>query len=317
MKKILITGGAGFIGSNLAQLLLQKGYAVDVIDNLITGTKNNIDEIRHGHLNFINEDVLSSQYLNKTKEQYEIVYHLASPASPKQYVKYPIETLMVNSLGTKNVLDYVIKSKSLSFVFASTSEIYGDPLVHPQIEEYWGNVSPNGERSCYDEAKRFGEALCSSYIRKYGCDIRVARIFNTYGPHMEKDDGRVISNFVVQALQNKDISIHGDGKQTRSFCFVEDMCKALYLLGTRPQAKNKTINLGNTDEKTIEEIAQLVASLTHSSSQIVFKELPPDDPKRRKPNISRAKEILGWESEIDIRQGLLLTIEYFKKRFSL
>ncbi len=318
MKKILITGGAGFIGSNLVELLLRKDSQIWVIDNFLTSSAENIKRfIKHPRFRFIETDLITAN-LEKTlnNTSFDIVYHLASPASPKQYIKHPLRTLMVNSSGTFKILKYMKKTKSKIFIYASSSEIYGDPLKHPQAEDYWGNVNPIGERSCYDEGKRFGEALCVSYFRKHHLDIRVARIFNTYGPNMEKDDGRAISNFVVQALQNKPLTIYGDGQQTRSFCYVSDLIEGLYRLGIK-SVRGEVINLGNNNEKKIIEIAKLIKSLTNSSSKIVFKPLPKDDPKKRKPNIEKAIKLLHWQSKTPLEKGLNLTINYFKERLCL
>lgn len=311
---ILITGGAGFIGSNLSQYYLQKKDKVTVIDNLLTGSINNIQPfLNNDNYRFLNFDLLDFN-LDKL-DNIDVIYHLASPASPKKYKKYPIETLMVNAYGTKKLLDYMIKKNSKTFVFASTSEVYGDPLVHPQIETYWGNVNPIGTRSCYDEAKRFAEALIMSYFRKYNLNIRIARIFNTYGSNMEKDDGRVISNFISQSLNNESMTIYGDGKQTRSFCYVSDMVKALYLLASKDSIKGEIINLGNPNEVTILKLADLIKSLIKSNSQFVFKKIDSDDPKKRKPDIGKAKKLLGWQPSIALENGLQKTIKYFKERY--
>jgi len=318
MRKILIAGGAGFIGSNLAKFLLDKNYQVWVLDNLLTSSLENIRHFfNHPAFRFIKEDLTTvdlEAVLNKLP--FDLIYHLASPASPKQYINYPLETLMVNSLGTLKLLNYAKKTKSKVFIYASSSEVYGDPLEHPQKEDYWGNVNPIGQRSCYDEGKRFGEALCMAYFRKFHLDIRVARIFNTYGPNMEKDDGRVISNFIVQALQNKPLTIYGSGQQTRSFCYVSDLVEGLYSMGVK-SARGEVINLGNSQEEKIITIAQLIKKLTKSSSEIIFQPLPEDDPRRRKPDISKAIKLLGWQPKIPLEEGLKSTIKYFKQRFNL
>lgn len=309
--KILITGVAGFIGSNLLEFFLSQNHEVFGIDNFITGSKKNIEQFKnHTSFHFWEKDLLDFD----TSEfgSIDIVYHLASPASPPQYKKYPVETLLVNSLGTKKLLESVKKNGSGTFVLASTSEIYGNPLEHPQTETYWGNVNPVGERSCYDEAKRFSEALSMAYFRTYRLDIRIARIFNTYGPHMEKNDGRVISNFVNQALENIPLTIYGDGSQTRSFCYVSDMVRALCLLGTTQHISGEIINLGNSQEKSILEIARLIQAMTKTQSQITFQKKGADDPERRKPDISKAQKLLQWNPEISLEEGLSKTIEYFK-----
>lgn len=309
--KILITGVAGFIGSNLLEFFLSKNHEVIGIDNYVTGSKKNIEQFKdHPLFHFFEKDLLD--FDTENLDAIDIIYHLASPASPPQYKKYSIETLLVNSLGTKKMLDVLKKNPSATFVLASTSEVYGNPMEHPQTETYWGNVNPVGERSCYDEAKRFAEAISMAYFRKHSLDIRIARIFNTYGPHMEKNDGRVISNFVNQALENKPLTIYGDGSQTRSFCYVSDMVRALYLLGTTKQLQGEIINLGNPQEKSILEIARLIQTMTKTQSQIAFQEKDADDPERRKPDITKAQKLLGWNPEISLEDGLNQTIVYFK-----
>lgn len=315
---ILITGGAGFIGSNLAFFLVKNKHHVWVVDNFITGSKHNLQPLLNNPLfSFINADVSKNKYLQKLKSiNFDIIYHLASPASPVQYEKYPLETLLVNSLGSKILLDFIREARQTKFVFASTSEVYGDPLEHPQKESYWGNVNSYGPRSCYDEAKRFGESLCYTYLHKYGVDVRIVRIFNTYGPNMERHDGRVISNFIVQALTGQPITVYGDGKQTRSFCYIADMIEGLWLIGNK-KISGEVINLGQNQENSILDIANLIKSLTYSNSSIVFKPLPQDDPKRRQPDISKAKKLLGWKPKTNLKQGLKTTINYFKNRFSL
>ncbi|MFA5136246.1 MAG: UDP-glucuronic acid decarboxylase family protein [Patescibacteria group bacterium] len=312
--KVLITGCAGFIGSNFVSHLLSESHEVYGIDNLLTGSMQNIDDLRENkRFTFYQEDVLSFDF--SYLPSCDIIYHLASPASPIQYKKHPVETLMVNSLGTKRVLDYMVNSKSKRLVISSTSEVYGDPHEHPQNEAYWGNVNPVGVRSCYDEGKRFSEAMAMTYYRKYGQDVRIARIFNTYGPNMEKEDGRVVSNFIMQALLQKPVTIYGTGKQTRSFCYISDMIDGLYKLGTTDNIKGEIVNLGNTDEKTILELAQIIINLTSSSSQIIFRPIDGDDPKKRKPEITKAMRLLGWRTNIPLEEGLRKTIDYFKKRF--
>lgn len=308
---ILITGVAGFIGSHLCDNVLKNGHSVLGIDNFITGSQKNIahltdnPQFRIINKNFITFDPTSLQH------EVDIVFHLASPASPIQYKKYPIETLEVNSIGTKNALE-IAKLHNATFVYASTSEVYGDPLEHPQTETYWGNVNPNGVRACYDEAKRFGEAMAMTYLRMHHVKVKIARIFNTYGPRMDVLDGRVVSNFIVQALQNKPITLYGPGSQTRSFCFVDDLVDGLWRLATKNCENGSVINLGNPNEKTIKEIAEIIKELTQSKSAIIEQPIDEDDPKKRKPDISRAKLILDWHPTVDLMTGLTKTIEYFK-----
>lgn len=313
--KILITGAAGFIGSNLSKYLLDQQHEVFGVDNFITGSQQNIDLFTdYKNFLFFKGNVEDFDFTSKIGKV-ALIFHLASPASPIQYVKHPIQTLTANSVGTKNLLDFMIKTKSDRFVLASTSEIYGNPLVHPQREDYWGNVNPNGERSCYDEGKRFAEALALTYLRLHGVDIRIARIFNTYGPNMEKDDGRVISNFICQSLSKQPITVYGDGLQTRSFCFVADMVTGLVLLGTKSDLKGEVINLGNPDERTILNMAKLIKQKTATESKIVFKPKGKDDPERRRPDITKAQKLLDWTPKVVLEDGLIATIEYFKKRF--
>lgn len=318
MQKVLVTGGAGFIGSNLVSFLLQNNYEIVVIDNLITGQIKNIEPfLQNKNFKFIEKN-LNEINLEKElgKNNFDIVFHLASPASPIQYKKNPIETSLVNSYGTYKLLEYIKDNPNTKFLFASTSEVYGDPFIHPQVEEYFGNVNPNGVRSCYDESKRMGESFCMTYFRNFNLDIRIFRIFNTFGPNMEKEDGRVISNFIVQALQNKPITIYGDGNQTRSFCFVDDLIKGIYLMSQK-DIKGKIINLGNPQEMKILEIAEIIKKLTNSNSKISFEKITEDDPKKRQPDISKAKALLNWEPVVKLEDGLLKAIEYFKLRFNL
>ncbi len=308
---ILITGVAGFIGSHLCDNVLKNGHSVLGIDNFITGSQKNIAHLTDNpQFRIINKNLIT---FDPTSLQHEvdIVFHLASPASPIQYKKYPIETLEVNSIGTKNALE-IAKLHNATFVYASTSEVYGDPLEHPQTETYWGNVNPNGVRACYDEAKRFGEAMAMTYLRTHQVKVRIARIFNTYGPRMDVLDGRVVSNFIVQALQNKPITLYGPGSQTRSFCFVDDLVDGLWRLATKNCENGSVINLGNPNEKTIKEIAEIIKELTQSKSAIIEQPIDEDDPKKRKPDISRAKLILDWHPTVDLMTGLTKTIEYFK-----
>lgn len=318
MQRILITGGAGFIGSNLAKLYLDRQEKVFVIDNLLTGSKTNVEPfLLNNNFKFINEDLLNLDLKKLFKGyHFDLIFHLASPASPKQYIRHPLETLLVNSAGTNEILRFAVDSGCQKIIYASTSEVYGDPKVHPQTESYWGNVNPTGPRSCYDEAKRFGEALCMTYWRKYNLNISIARIFNTFGPNMEKDDGRVISNFIVQALSASPMTVYGSGKQTRSFCYVSDLVDFLDLM-SKVEIAGEIINVGNPEEIKIIEIARLIKKMTNSSSRIVFNSLPEDDPKRRKPDITKASNILGWQPKLSLKDGLDKTIKYFKMRFNL
>lgn len=309
--QIVITGSAGFIASHLTEHLLSLGHSVIGIDNFITGSKKNIEHLlTNKALTFVEHDIIDFDYTT-IEGPVDVVFHLASPASPIQYKKYPIETLEVNSIGTKKALEFATK-KNATFVYASTSEVYGDPLVHPQVESYWGNVNPNGVRSCYDEAKRFGEAMCMSYVRKHKTNVRIARIFNTYGPRMDINDGRVVSNFIVQALKNEPITIYGNGMQTRSFCYVSDLVLGLTALATKNIPSGEVINLGNPNEMTVKDIAEKIRLLTNSKGEISSNPIEADDPQRRKPDITKAKQLLDWEPHISVDQGLTSTIAYFK-----
>ncbi len=306
-ETILVAGGAGFIGSHLCERLLGEGKKVVCIDNLCTGSKKNIRELlKDKNFVFLKQDVTGSVKFNGKIDK---IFNLASPASPVHYQRLAIETLLVGAFGTKNLLDLALKNKA-SFLQASTSEVYGDPLQHPQTEEYWGNVNPIGERSYYDEAKRFGEALVMAYHRKLAVKTHIARIFNTYGPKMQGSDGRVVPNFINQALSGKEMTVFGDGKQTRSFCFVSDLVEGLIAL--MDSDYHLPVNLGNPEENTILEFAETIIKLTNSSSIIVFRPLPKDDPLRRKPDISKAKKILGWQPKVSLSGGLEKTISYFK-----
>lgn len=320
MQAVLVAGGAGFIGSFLCESLL-KEYNVICIDNLITGDKRNISHLlQNSRFEFIELDIAQKDWnlsrLGGRNWKLNYVFHLASPASPnkkslKSYINYPIETLLANSLGTYNLLELVKKSNT-KFLYVSSSEVYGDAAISPQNEKYFGNVNPNGIRSVYDEGKRFGEAMTMAYVRKHNVDARIIRIFNTYGPRMQADDGRVISNFITQAILNKPITVYGDGSQTRSFCYVDDMVDGLKKAMFFNNTKGEVINLGNPDEKTILETAKLIKKMTNSLSKIVFEDLPEDDPHVRKPDITHAKKILDWEPQMDLRKGLGKTIKYFK-----
>ncbi len=312
--KVLIAGGAGFIGSNLCDYFINHNDSVTVIDNLITGREDNIKHLLNKvHFQFIKADVCSFNFT--TLQTFDLIYHLASPASPIQYKKNPLETMRANSTGTEKLLEFLLASKSKVFVLASTSEVYGDPLIHPQTESYWGNVNPVGVRSCYDESKRYAETLTINYHRKHHLDVRIARIFNTYGPKMEKNDGRVVSNFIIQVLTNQPITIYGTGSQTRSFCYVDDMVKALARLGITEKLAGQIINLGNPDEKTIRELAQEIKALTNSTVACVEKPIDEDDPKQRCPDISKAQQLLNWRPEVHLEDGLQKTISYFKANY--
>lgn len=308
MKTTLITGGAGFIGSHLCDFLLDKNFRVICMDNLITGNNNNIRHLlTNKNFRFINHNVSNPI---KIDEGIDYVLHFASPASPVDYQKIPIQTLKVGSLGTHNTLGLTLAKKA-KYILASTSEVYGDPLVSPQPESYWGNVNPVGPRGCYDEAKRFAEALVTAYHQIHDIDIRIARIFNTYGPRMRKDDGRVVPNFINQALKNEPITIYGDGKQTRSFCYISDLIEGVYKLMI--SNINEPVNLGNPDEYTILELADIIKTLTNSKSKIVFGPLPEDDPHVRCPDITKAKKELKWIPKIGLKQGFVKTIERFDR----
>ncbi len=306
MKRVLITGGAGFIGSHLSERLLNEGNDIICLDNFFTGSKDNIRHlIGNNRFELVRHDIIN-QYLAEVDE----IYNLACPASPVHYQYNPIKTMKTSVIGMINMLGLAKRCKA-KILQASTSEIYGDPQIHPQIESYWGNVNPIGLRSCYDEGKRCAETLMMDYHRQNNIDIRIARIFNTYGPRMALNDGRVVSNFIIQALKNEPITVYGDGSQTRAFCYVSDLVDALIKLMNCNYSQ--PVNLGNPDEHTIIEFAKLIIELTNSKSEIVFKELPSDDPVQREPNISLAKRILNWEPQIQLKEGLLKTIEYFDK----
>jgi nucleoside-diphosphate-sugar epimerase len=309
--KILVTGGAGFIGRHLVNFFLKNNREVWVIDNLVTGSESNIKEfLPNKNFHFIKADLVDFDYPNLPS--FELVYDLASPASPIDFEKLAFEIIKVNSVGLWRLMDFFVKSKSRRFVFASTSEVYGDPEVDPQPETYFGNVHTTGRRAAYDEGKRFAEAIISNYIRKYDVDARIARIFNTYGPYMKKRDGRFISNFVAQAITGQPMTIYGDGSQTRSSCYVFDMVNGLNLLGSKENLKGEIINIGNPDERQVADVAKLIKKLTNSSSPIVFKPIGEDDPQRRCPDITRAKKLLGWTPKVELEEGLKLTIEYFR-----
>ncbi len=308
MKTILITGGAGFIGSHLSKKFISLGERVVCVDNLLTGNKNNlIDLIKNPNFIYIQHDVSEDiEY----PDPVDYVLHFASPASPADYQKYPIQTLKVGSLGTHNALGFA-RAKNSVFLLASTSEVYGDPLVHPQSEDYWGNVNPIGPRGVYDEAKRFAEAITLAYHRCHQLNVKIARIFNTFGPFMRTNDGRAIPNFINQALSNSPITIFGKGTQTRSFCYIDDLAEGLIKL--LYSNCNEPVNLGNPKEMTLLEMAECIIELAGSKSSLEFHPLPQDDPQVRQPDIGRARKILNWEPKVDIRDGLKRTIEYFRK----
>lgn len=307
-KRILITGGAGFLGSHLCERYLSEGYDVIAMDNLLTGRMANIEHLLPDpRFTFIHHDVTNYIHVG---EDLDLILHFASPASPIDYLEMPIQTLKVGSLGTHNALG-LAKAKKARLLLASTSEVYGDPLIHPQNEEYWGNVNPIGMRGVYDEAKRFAEAMVMAYHRFHNVDTRIVRIFNTYGPRMRLDDGRALPTFMGQALRGEDITIFGDGSQTRSFCYVDDLVEGIFRLSQSDYVY--PVNIGNPQEITILEFAEEILKLTGSSSRLVFKELPHDDPKVRQPDISKAKDLLKWDAKIDRSTGLRLTLEYFRK----
>lgn len=311
MARVVITGGAGFIGSHLCDRFLAEGDDVIAIDNFITGSAENIENLfGNPHFKFMFYDI--TNYTHVTGEV-DYVLHFASPASPMAYMKYPIQTLKVGALGTHKMLG-LAKEKGARFLLASTSEIYGDPLVHPQNEEYWGNVNPIGVRGVYDEAKRYAEAITMAYYRYHGVQTRIARIFNTYGPRMQPDDGRAIPAFISQALKNEDVTVFGDGKQTRSVCYIDDLVEGIFRLLLSDIVE--PINLGNPDEITILQLAQEIIELCKSKSKIAFKKLPEDDPKIRQPDITKAQDLLGWKPKIARKEGLLKTIEFFRARIS-
>ena len=307
---ILITGGSGFIGSHLSKHYADKGSSIFIIDNLITGNRKNIASIPSDKITFLEQDLITADL--SVLPPIDICYHLASPASPIQYKKHPVETMRVNAEGTHKILELCKSKECDRIVLTSTSEIYGDPLEHPQKESYWGNVNTLGDRACYDEAKRYAESMTMTYHRSFNVDARIARIFNTYGPNMELNDGRVVSNFIIQAIQNNPITIYGDGTQTRSFCYVDDMVSGLASLGETEGIEGEVINLGNPDEKTVLELAEIIKDMTDSTSEITFEGIGQDDPKKRKPNISKANTILSWEPKISLNKGLKNTIEYFE-----
>ena len=306
MPRAVITGAAGFIGSHLSEALLDRGYSVIGVDNLLTGNTDNISHLHGRDFTFIKHDITNYIYI---EGPVNVVLHWASPASPIDYLELPIPTLKVGALGTHKALG-LAKAKGAKFVIASTSEVYGDPLEHPQKETYWGNVNPVGPRGVYDEAKRFAEAMTMAYHRYHGLDTKIVRIFNTYGPRMRLHDGRAVPAFMSQALRGEDVTIFGSGKQTRSFCYVSDLVEGIVRL--MESKENDPVNIGNPHEMTIEAIARTIIRMTGSKSQIVFRPLPEDDPKVRQPDITRARTILGWEPKVSLEEGLTKTLEYFR-----
>ena len=308
---ILVAGGAGFLGSHLCRRLIKTGETVICVDNLCTGSKDNIkDLLKNKNFTFIEHDIIEPLKIMPKIDQ---IYELASRASPPNYQTEPVHTMLTNSLGTNNMLKLAMEKKA-TLLFASTSEVYGDPEEHPQRESYWGHVNPTGVRSCYDESKRFAEALCMAYKRRYNVKIRIARIFNTYGPYMQKEDGRVVTNLINQALNGEELTVYGDGKQTRSFCYVDDEIEGLYRLMN--SSLTGPVNIGNPKEITVLELAEIVRKIMKISSKLRFEPLPSDDPLRRRPDITLAKKELGWEPKVPLEEGLKKTIDYFKSQKS-
>jgi dTDP-glucose 4,6-dehydratase len=304
MATSLVTGGAGFLGSNLCDYLLERGHRVICVDNFETGSLKNIAHLRGDTFEFVHADITNPY---EVEGPVDFVYHMASPASPIDYARLPLHTLKVGSYGTHHTLG-LAKHKRARFLLASTSEVYGDPLVHPQPESYWGNVNPIGPRGVYDEAKRYAEALTMAYYRQQGVDTAIVRIFNTYGPRMRANDGRAIPTFLSQALADKPLTVFGDGQQTRSFCYVDDLIRGLVLL--MESGVHEPVNVGNPNEMTLLEMAETIVEMTESRSEIVFEALPVDDPQVRQPDITRARDLLGWEPEVDLRNGLRRTIDH-------
>lgn len=309
MKKVLITGAAGFIGSHLCDRFIKEGWYVIGVDNYLTGSPENLEHLSlNQNFEFIEKDIITGL---EWEGHLDLILHFACPASPVDYLNFPIETLMVDSVGTSHVLKLAIDKKA-RYVFASTSEVYGDPQIHPQPESYWGNVNPVGPRSVYDEAKRFSEALSIAYCREYGLDVRIVRIFNTYGPRMKLQDGRVVPNFIFQAIKGMDLTVYGDGSQTRSFCYVDDLVEGIFLISEAEEIDYRVLNLGNPDEYKIIDFARIIIEKTGSNSNLIFKPLPQDDPKMRKPDITRVRESLNWRPEISLDEGIEKTIEFFQ-----
>jgi dTDP-glucose 4,6-dehydratase len=314
MPRTLITGGAGFLGSHLCDRFIEEGHEVICMDNLVTGSTENIEhlfELGQDRFRFVEYDVTDYIHVNG---DLDYVLHFASPAAPDDYLRLPIQTLKVGALGTHKALG-LAKAKDARFLLASTSEVYGDPLVHPQPEDYWGNVNPIGQRGVYDEAKRFAEALAMAYHRYHGVETRIVRIFNTYGPRMRTDDGRALPTFMSQALRGDPLTVYGDGSQTRAFCYVDDLVEGIYRLLMSDE--EQPVNIGNPDEITIKEFAEEIIDITGTDSSITYEELPTDDPQVRQPDISRAKDLLDWEPKVDRRDGLRRTLDYFEKKIDV
>jgi nucleoside-diphosphate-sugar epimerase len=311
--KILITGAAGFVGSHLTDKFLDNGFEVTGVDNFITGKINNISQHdSNPSFNLLEADVSSKKDMDQLNEKFDAILHFACPASPQDYLKFPLETLKSDSYGTFNTME-MAREMDATYILASTSEVYGDPEVHPQMETYWGYVNPNGIRSVYDEAKRFSESVTMAYHRKYDMDVRIIRLFNTYGPRMKINDGRVVPNFIAQALKGEQLTVYGDGLQSRSFCYVDDMVEGIYRAALFSNLSGKIMNIGNPDEYKIIDFAQIILEKIKGSSKISFKPLPEDDPRQRKPDISLAQELLGWKPETSLDKGLEKTINFYKK----
>jgi nucleoside-diphosphate-sugar epimerase len=309
--KIIVTGGAGFIGSHLCARLLHEGHQVVCVDNLITGSMQNIESLRNSPLfTFLQHDVTQPFSCEA-----DAIFHLASPASPVGYMEHPLETILVNSQGTYQMLELARKHQAM-FLISSTSEIYGDPLMHPQREDYWGNVNPIGPRACYDESKRLGETLTMEYYRQFQLDARIVRIFNTYGPNSQINDGRMIPNFITQALKNEPLTVYGDGNRTRSICYVSDLVEGLMLAMYQPGTAGEVFNLGNPEEHTVLEFAHTIIRLCNASSSIIFESSRIDDPERRRPDISKAQQMLEWQIKVSMEDGLRRTIEWFRSRIA-
>ncbi len=312
IKTVLITGAAGFLGSHLCDKFLKEGHIVIALDNFLTGSMDNIAHLMgNKHFKFLEHNVTTNLYF---AEDIDVVLHFACPASPVDYIKFPIQTLKVGSLGTYYTLG-LAKVKRSRYVFASTSEVYGDALVHPQPETYWGNVNPIGPRSVYDEGKRFSEAMIMAYHKEHSIDTRIARIFNTFGERMLINDGRVVPNMIWQAINNHDVTVYGDGKQTRSLSYIDDTVEAIYRMSVIDNLSGEVINVGNPDEYMILDLAKLIIKLSESCSKIVYRELPEDDPKRRKPDITKAKHLLNWKPKFPVKEGLKKTIDFIREKY--